>query len=80
MNIFQSDTVPFVLPPPAKRGRPSKYPFQALDVHQGFIVPPSEAPQLTSMRLFVQQMCKQLGRTFLLNQEEDGSLIVWRQA
>ena len=80
MQIFQSSTVPFTIKPAAKRGRRNKYPFQALDIHQGFVVPPSQAPKFASMRLFVKRMGKHLQRTFLLNQETDGSMVVWREA
>jgi hypothetical protein len=80
MNIFQSDTPPFTISQPDPRGRKPRYPFRELELHQGFVLSASEAPQFKYLRSFVQQIGRRLGKQFLVHQEEDGSVVVWRQA
>jgi hypothetical protein len=79
MNIFHSDAVPFDLTID-KRGRKPKYPLRQLGIHEGFIVPAEDAPKFRSIRLLAKQIGRLLGKKFLLKQEPDGSIVVWRES
>jgi hypothetical protein len=75
MTLFQSTEQPF---PPARLGRPEKYPFSTLDLHEGFTISAADAPQFESFKVYVHQRNKVLKKVFRAYLQANGDISVWR--
>lgn len=65
------------IPPPANMvGRPSLYPYQALEVGQSFFVPRGDRKNIS---VCISRYRKKTGREFIVRQVQ-GGVRVWRTA